>query len=94
MDASAIVCLCNKFSDTKVLASTEESACDGMDISSSSSDTWSDELGTNIETGVWPSRSSHHVKLVVVADSDFTALIHFYHKIRWCLEWILNAGIC
>lgn len=41
MDDSAIVRLCVEFSDTKVLASTEESVCDGLDISSGAGDTCS-----------------------------------------------------
>lgn len=41
MDDPAIVRLCVEFSDTKVLASTEESVCDGLDISSGAGDTCS-----------------------------------------------------
>lgn len=94
MDDPAIVRLCVEFSDTKVLASTEESVCDGLDISSGAGDTCTTQLVTDIETGVWLSRSSGHVEPIVVADCYFTAFIHFHHNIRWCLERILNAGIC
>ena len=94
MDDPTTVCLCAEFSDTKFLASTGESASDGVDISRGAGDTCIVELVTDIETGVWISWSSGHVEPVLVGDCYFTAFIHFHHQIRWCLEWILNAGIC
>jgi len=92
-DDSSAVCLRLQFSNSKVLASTKESACHGLDICSCTGDACSVELVIHAQVGLGLGWSSSHAQYFMVAHCHFAVYLHSNHKIRWCLEWILLVGI-
>lgn len=94
MDVTATIRIRPEFPDTEILASTEESPSDHMDISYSAGVTCIFQLAPNAEARVGIDRGSHHSKHFVVAHRDLAVALHFRNQIGWCLEWIHVACIC
>lgn len=81
MDASSAIRVRTELPNTKVLAITEESVGDGLGISHSTSPPYSAELALHSEARVGPSWSRCRSQHLVVADCDWSASLHFHHKI-------------